>query len=199
YGRSQNGNNNAYCQDNELSWLAWNRTEEQRQFEKFTARLITLRREHPIFRRRKFFSGRRIPRAKVKDIIWLDADGTEMEDSDWTSPYLHCLGVIFVGFSSDVRDQRGKPLEDDTFMMLFNAYHEAVKFVLGGQQDVAWECQLDTRMEDGFLSSPSLHQAGEEFEVEGRSLSLFRLSAGTIEAARSAAWKPREHIGPQGP
>jgi isoamylase len=199
YGRTQKGNNNAYCQDNELSWLAWDRTDEQRQFEEFTARLSAFRRQHPIFRRRKFFSGRRIPRAKVKDIIWLDADGTEMEESDWTSADIHCLGVIFVGFSSDVRDERGKPIEDDTFMMLFNAYHEAVKFVLGGQQDVRWECLLDTRMEKGFLDMPSAHSAGDEFEVEGRSMCLFRLSAGTIEAARSAAWKPREHVGPEGP
>jgi glycogen operon protein len=199
YGRSQKGNNNAYCQDNELSWLSWDRADDQRQFEDFTARLIAFRREHPIFRRRKFFSGRRIPKARVKDLIWLDADGSEMKEEDWTSPHIHCLGVVFVGFSSDVRDVFGKPLQDDTFMMLFNAYHAPVKFVLGGQQDVSWECLLDTRVETGFLDVPSHHAAGDEFEVEGRSMCLFRLHLGSVEAARSAAWKPRPHVGPEGP
>lgn len=191
YGRSQNGNNNAYCQDNELSWLRWDRNEEERQFEDFVSRLVAFRREHPIFRRRKFFSGRRIPRAKVKDIIWVDADGSEMTDSDWMSPHIHCLGVVFVGISSDVRNERGKPIEDDTFMMLFNAYHEPVQFVLAGQQEVGWERLLDTRVESGFLPEKTQHVAGDELEVEARSLCLLRLSLGTSEAARSAAWKPR--------
>jgi glycogen operon protein len=199
YGRSQQGNNNAYCQDNELSWLAWQRDEEQRAFEEFTARLIAFRRAHPVFRRRKFFSGRKIPRLKVKDIIWLDADGTEMTEQDWTSPYLHCLGVVLVGDGAEVRDARGEPLHDDTFMLLCNAYHEPVSFVLAGLEGVAWERLLDTREEAGFLSAPTAHAAGEEFALEGRSLALFRLSAGAPEAARSAAWKPREHRGPEGP
>jgi glycogen operon protein len=199
YGRSQGGNNNAYCQDNELSWLQWDRTPEQQRLQDFTARLIAFRREHPIFRRRKFFSGRRIPRVKVKDIIWVDADGTEMTESDWNSPYIHCLGVVFVGYSSDVRDERGQPFEDATFMLLFNAYHDPVKFVLAGQQDVRWERLIDTREETGFLDTPTPHAAGDEFEVDGRSMCVLRLALGTSEAARSAAWKPREHLGPEGP
>jgi len=192
YGRSQNGNNNAYCQDNELSWLSWERSEEQRQFEEFTARLIAFRHAHPIFRRRKFFSGRKVARTKVKDINWLDADGTEMEEGDWTSPHIRCLGVVLVGRSSDVVDAQGKVIEDGTFMLLFNAYHAPVKFVLAGRQGVGWRRLLDTREEVGFLASPTVHLAGDEFEVESRSMTLFELATGDAQDARAAAWKPRE-------
>jgi glycogen operon protein len=129
----------------------------------------------------------------------VDADGTEMTEEDWTSPYIHCLGVVLVGQSADVPDERGNPLIDDTFMLLFNAYHEPVTFVLAGQRDVRWELLLDTREETGFLPTPASHEAGAEVSLEGRSLCLFRLAAGTPDAARSAAWKPREHKGPEGP
>ena len=196
YGRSQNGNNNAYCQDNELSWLAWHRSEEQRELERFVARLIAFRREHSIFRRRKFFSGRKVRGTKVKDIIWLDADGTEMTESDWTTPHVRCVGVVFAGVSSDVRDARGEIIQDDTFMLLFNAYHAPVKFVLAGQKDVQWERVLDTREEEGFFNSVSTYRAGEEFETESRSVCLFRLSGGLSEHARSASWKRRPVTSP---
>ncbi len=192
YGRSQHGNNNAYCQDNKLGWLSWVRTDEQRQFEDFVVRLAAFRHAHPIFRRRKFFSGRKIPRARVKDIIWLDADGTEMEEGDWNSPHIRCLGVVLVGHSSDVIDERGKPLEDASFMLLFNAYYAPVKFVLAGRKEVGWQLLLDTREESGFLSEPSSHRAGDEFEVESRSTCLFQLVLGSEQDARAAAWKPRE-------
>jgi glycogen operon protein len=199
YGRSQRGNNNAYCQDNELNWLSWERTPDQESFQTFITRLLALRRAHPIFRRRKFFSGRKIPRVKVKDIIWVDADGTEMTDSDWNSPYIHCLGVVLVGHSSDVRNARGEPMEDNTFMLLFNAFHDPVRFVLAGKQDVRWELMIDTRHEAGFLDSPEPHAAGEEMALEGRSVCLLRLALGSADAARSAAWRPREHLGSEGP
>jgi hypothetical protein len=84
-------------------------------------------------------------------------------------------------------------------MLLFNAYHDPVKFVLAGQQDVRWERLIDTREETGFLDMPTPHAAGDEFEVDGRSMCVLRLALGTSEAARSAAWKPREHLGPEGP
>jgi glycogen operon protein len=192
YGRTQQGNNNAYCQDSELSWLVWNRSDEERRLEDFVVRLIAFRKAHPIFRRRKFFSGRKIPRVKVKDLIWLDADGTEMTEADWTSPHLRCLGVVLVGYSSDVCDQRGRPIHDDSFMLLFNAYHAPVSFVLAGREGVGWERLLDTREEDGFLHTPTSHEAGDEFKVEAHSVCLFRHAAGSVEDARSAAWKPRE-------
>ncbi len=192
YGRSQKGNNNTYCQDNELNWLAWDRSEEQRRFEEFTIRLIAFRQSHPIFRRRKFFSGRKVPRTRVKDVMWLDADGTEMDESDWTSPHIRCLGVVFVGRSSDVVDERGRVIDDASFMMLFNAYHAPVKFILAGREHVRWQRLLDTREEGGFLAEPTLHQASDEFEVESRSMCLFQLVLGAEQEARTAAWRPRE-------
>ena len=192
YGRTQQGNNNAYCQDNELSWLTWSRTDEERQLEEFTARLIAMRHEHPIFRRRKFFSGRKVPRSRVKDVMWVDCDGSEMTDEDWTSPHIRCLAVIFVGRSSDVLDDHGNPIEDQSFMMLFNAHHEPVKFVLPGREGIGWECLLDTREEAGFLAAPTTHDAGDEFEVEARSTCVFLHTRGSTEDARAASWKPRE-------
>ncbi|MEQ1860651.1 MAG: glycogen debranching protein GlgX [Chthoniobacteraceae bacterium] len=192
YGRTQRGNNNAYCQDNELSWLSWLRSEEERQFEDFVVRLVAFRHAHPIFRRRKFFSGRKIPRARVKDIIWIDADGMEMNDSRWTSSQARCIGVVLVGPSSDAVDAQGRTLEDSTFMLLFNAHHEPVKFRLAGREGVGWRRLLDTRDEAGFLHEPDMHAAGDDFEIEARSLCLFELATGTPEDARAATWKPRE-------
>jgi len=124
--------------------------------------------------------------------MWVDCDGTEMTDEDWTSPHIRCLAVIFVGRSSDVLDDHGHPITGQSFMLLFNAHHEPVKFVLAGREGIEWECLLDTREEAGFLSPPTLHAAADEFEVEARSTVVFQLARGNTEDARAASWKPRE-------
>ena len=191
YGRSQRGNNNAYCQDNELSWLAWARDARQQELETFTRKLIELRRAHPIFRRTKFFHGRKIRGSKVKDILWFSDSGREMTAANWTSPHFRALGVVFAGFASDVCDTHGQPIQDDTFMLLFNAHHGPVKFVLAGQQVVGWELFLDTRHEVGFLDAPVTLASGDEVELIGYSLCALRLSHGSGQQARSASWKPR--------
>ena len=192
YGRSQGGNNNAFCQDNVLNWLAWSRGAEERELELFTRQLIALRRAHPIFRRTKFFHGRKIRGAKVKDILWLNDSGREMTGSDWTSPHFRALGVVLVGFASEVCDARGVPIRDDTFMLLFNAHHGPVTFVLAGQEQVRWELLLDTREEAGFLHPPRAFASGDEFELLGFSLCALRLTRGSEEQARSASWRPRQ-------
>ncbi len=192
YGRSQRGNNNTYCQDNALSWLRWTRAPEEQQLELFTRGLIALRRKHPIFRRTKFFHGRKIRGAKVKDILWLNDSGREMTGGDWTSPHFRALGVVFVGFASDVCDAHGAPVQDDTFMLLFNAHHGPVKFVLAGQRQVRWELLIDTREEAGLLPSPLFFASGDELELIGFSLCALRLTRGSEEQARSASWKPRK-------
>ena len=191
YGRSQGGNNNTYCQDNALNWLGWTRDTEEQELELFTRQLIALRRKHPIFRRTKFFHGRKIRGAKVKDILWLNDSGREMTGGDWSSPHFRALGVVLVGFASDVRDARGEPIRDDTFMLLFNAHHGPVKFVLAGQERVRWALFLDTREEAGFLPAPRAFASGDEFELLGYSLCALRLTKGSEEQARSASWRPR--------
>ncbi|MEP6673448.1 MAG: glycogen debranching protein GlgX, partial [Chthoniobacter sp.] len=93
FARTQNGNNNAYCQDNEISWLNWEWNDEQRQLREFTKKLIQLRRDHPVFRRPKFFQGRRIRGSEIKDVMWFNPGGNEMSDEEWSSPFVRCLAL----------------------------------------------------------------------------------------------------------
>jgi glycogen operon protein len=197
YGRTQDGNNNAYCQDNELSWLAWDRLDWQKRQEEFTAKLIHYRHLHPIFRRPKFFQGRKIRGMEAKDLLWFNADGSEMTDTHWNHSFIRCIGVVLVGFAEDVRDYFGKPIKDDTFMLLSNAHHEPVKFVLPGRENVVWERVIDTANEDGFLAQPTSHPSGDELPLEPRSMSVFKLSAGSQEHARTPSWRLRPAVKPQ--
>jgi len=174
YGRTQQGNNNAYCQDNEISWHAWKRTPGQQAQTDFTARLIAFRREHPIFRRPKFFQGREVRGAGVKDLMWLNPGGNEMSDEEWGTHYVKTLGVLLCGDALDVRDWQGEPITDDTFLMLLNAAPEAEDFVLPSQGAQRWAVVLDTADERGFLDPQPGHAAGEKLAVTGRSFVLLR-------------------------
>jgi glycogen operon protein len=194
YGRTQGGNNNAYCQDNEISWLAWERAPWQQQQQEFTAKLIHFRHTHPIFRRPKFFQGRKIRGMEAKDLLWFNADGSEMTEEHWNRSFIRCVGVVLVGLAEDIRDYFGKPVHDDTFMLLFNAHHEPVDFVLPGREQVSWERLIDTAEEAGFLASPTTHPSGDELPLEPRSMSVFKLSAGSQEHARTTSWKLRPPV-----
>jgi glycogen operon protein len=189
YGRTQKGNNNTYCQDNELNWLSWERSEAQQRQEDFTAKLIHFRAEHPVFRRTKFFQGRKVRGTEVKDVLWFNADGSEMTDEHWNKSFIRCIGVVFVGFAEDIRDYFGQPIKDDTFMLLFNAHHEPVKFLLAGREGVKWEKIIDTADEAGFLATHTTHDGGVNVELVPRSMCVFKLAAGSQEAARASAWK----------
>jgi len=192
FGRSQQGNNNAYCQDSEISWFDWNHAEWQKSLIEFTARLTALRHEHPVFRRPKYFQGRRVAGTGLKDVMWFDTDGDEMSADDWESGN-RCLGILLSGDALDVRDRQGRPVRDDTFLMLFNAHHEAVRFSLPGKQDVTWEVYLDTRLESGFPPDAVAHSAGDDLEIMERSLAVLRLVRGSQEDARHVSWKhPQE-------
>jgi isoamylase len=199
FARTQSGNNNAYCQDNEVSWFPWKRAPWQEQLIDFTAGLIRLRREHSVFRRPKFFLGRRIRGAGVKDIMWLDIDGTEMTDENWSSGYALCIGMMLSGDTMDVRDAHGEPLRDDTFLVLFNAFHEPITFVLAGKENIHWELLLDTREESGFLDQPKTLPSGDDLELVGRSLCVLKLAKGSQEDARTASWKKSQKARPSAP
>ncbi len=190
-GRTQYGNNNAYCQDNEVSWLSWQRDEEGEQLLEFTSRLIALRHAHPIFRRPKFFQGRKIRGSDVKDIMWFAPNGREMTDEEWNFSFVRCLAMLLSGDTMDVRDESGEPIRDDTFLLMLNAHYEPVKFVLPGKEDVQWALVLDTQLDEGFAAVGQLLTAGDEVELVDRSLCLLRLHTGSQASARSEAWRRR--------
>ena len=128
--RTQLGNNNAYCQDNELSWFDWQLAPASRELLAFTQELARFRASHPVLRRRRFFQGRKIRGVDVKDLAWFDPDGNEMTDADWHAAHVRCLGVRLAGDAIDETDDRGHRIVDDTLLILLNAHHEAVSFTL---------------------------------------------------------------------
>jgi glycogen operon protein len=173
--RTQQGNNNGYCQDNELSWLHWPPTETGRRLIEFTRRLIRLKHAHPVFHRRMFFQGRRIQGSAVKDLAWFRPDGQEMPDEEWQDSLSRCLGLRLAGDAIEEVDDMGEPIVGDTFLILLNAHHEPVPFVLPAHETpVTWEPVLDTRDWDGDAERPSL-RTGERYALEGRSLVVLRL------------------------
>jgi glycogen operon protein len=178
-GRTQNGNNNAYCQDNETSWLDWSLDEEKKSLLEFTRRLIALRRAHPSFRRRDFFQGRPLHGGGVKDILWLKPDGQEMSDHEWEHEFARCLGVYFAGAGLDDVDRRGKPLADDDFLMLFNPHHENVDFVLPPILGDSWRAVFDTAQEPATPDARRHYAPGEPYALHGRSLVLLTRPAVT--------------------
>jgi glycogen operon protein len=172
-GRTQLGNNNAYCQDNELSWLHWEGEPEEEALARFTARLIALRRAHPVLRRRDFFQGRPLRGRDVKDIVWLKPDGTEMSDEEWDQHFARCLGVYLSGAGLTETDGRGRPLADDDFMLLFNAHHDAIPFALPVLDQGAWRAVVDTGDEAGFVL-PAHYSPGTQYPLPGRSVALLQ-------------------------
>jgi len=173
--RTQQGNNNAYCQDNELSWVDWNLQPDARNMLEFTKEVIRLRKHHPVFRRGKFFYGRRVRGAEVKDLTWFRPDGKEMTEEDWTNPLTRSFGLRLAGDALDEVDPHGQPLVDDTLLLLVNAYWEPMSFVLPTHKSgLTWETQLDTREATGKSNRPSL-RGGDTCEIAGRSLVLLRL------------------------
>jgi glycogen operon protein len=176
FGRTQNGNNNTYCQDNVLNWFPWNSDAIDHLLLTFTKQLIAFRCDHPIFRRPKFFTGRKVRRDEFRDLLWINPGGTAMQAEEWSNGFSRCLGAILNGEAGDIHDAEGRPVHDDTFMILFNAHHEPVKFTLAGSASLIWKLLLDTRDETGFFSDPPTHAAGETIELLDRSLCLLRLN-----------------------
>ena len=129
-GRTQHGNNNGWCQDNELSWYEWGLREGQGEHLDFTERLIELRKAHPVFRRGKFLAGRESEGSGLPDVWWFRPDGRRMTQRDWQQPVAHVLGVFLNGQEIADRTPRGEPIEDDSFLVLFNAHHEDMTFTL---------------------------------------------------------------------
>ena len=177
-GRTQQGNNNAYCQDNASSWIDWNLDDRREQLLDFTQRIVRLRRDHPVFRRRHFFQGRSLLGGESRDIAWLKPDGTEMTQQEWEQDFARCLGVYLGGEALDEPDARGRLVRDDNFLMLFNAHHDEIPFTLPADGDCAWKVLIDTARGDAFEPDATLG-AGNVYVLGGRSFTLLQQVAVT--------------------
>ncbi|WP_435838915.1 glycogen debranching protein GlgX [Streptomyces abikoensis] len=173
-GRTQHGNNNAYCQDNELTWMDWTDVTHASELLDFTRKLITMRRDHPVFRRRRFFKGRTSDdtRTEDKDIVWFTPAGREMTDTDWETGFARSLMVHLNGRAITEPDLRGLPVTDDSFLLLFNAHSQALTFTVPEGLDPWWAVEVDTAIP--HTEFRPLIKCGSEVEVEDRSLFVLR-------------------------
>ena len=219
FGRTQRGNNNAYCQDNEISWVDWDDADKHADLLEFTRALSELRRAHPVFRRRRFFSGRpgapgvagapdapgappgaadvagtpQRPDGGLQDIIWLTPSGHPMTDEDWQAGYARSLGVFLNGSAITEPGPHGEPVQDQDFLLLFNAHSGTVRFSLpGGNFAAGWDIALDTAGAAGSLAGAARGPAtagsgavaaGASIAVAGRAVMVLR---GTAAAGQDA-------------
>jgi glycogen operon protein len=179
-GRTQGGNNNAYAQDNEISWLDWELDDARRAQLEFTRRLIALRAKHPVFRRRRYYQGRRIRGSDDRDLTWLRPDGMEMTDAEWGAGWNRVLGVMLAGDALAEVDERGDLIEDDTLLLLMNAHVESMPFRLPTPGGERWELLIDTARPD-VPETGEAHDGGTTVRLEARSLQLLRLPNGGAE------------------
>jgi glycogen operon protein len=180
-GRTQQGNNNAYCQDNEISWYDWNLDESKQALLEFTRQLIFMRREHPNLRRKKYFQGRAIAPSTVgrievggravQDITWVRPDGKEMTAEEWSLGWVRCLGLQLCGTTLDHVDALGQPLTDETYLILFNPHWESIDFYTPNEHgEAGWRVLFDTRTAQPLENT--VISGGKPYEVIARSLVL---------------------------
>jgi glycogen operon protein len=182
-GRTQGGNNNAYCQDNEISWLDWNLDDRKKALLDFTIKLIALRKQHPNLRRRKFFQDRKISPAtsqrhqvdglEVHDICWYRPDGQEMTEEEWNAGWVRCLGLHLNGRTLNDVDRYGELVRDDSFLFCLNPHHEPIQFYMPVcATGCTWEVTMDTN--DSSLSDARTLKIGDAYEMVQHSAVLFR-------------------------
>ncbi len=174
-GRTQQGNNNAYCQDNELSWIDWEGARQEHELLAFVRELILLRKHHPVFRRRCFFEGRIVNDSAAKDLTWLTSAGIEMTGDDWRRPNLRNLGLLFAGDGFIEEDPRGRPVRDDNLLLLLNAGTEEIAFSIPRAPPYArWQVLVDTAFPGGHRSDGRNFHSGERYPLQARSVGLLR-------------------------
>jgi glycogen operon protein len=175
--RTQQGNNNAYCHDNEISWFNWDLNDEQRGLLAFCRGLIAFRKEHPVLRRRRYFEGLFLPGADIKDLTWFKLDGTEIVDQQWADPEMRSMAMRLAGEAIDEREPEGGRISDETLLVLLNADHQALTFVLpesGGERGWQWEVLMDTADAAPPAPSGEKHPVGGTYALAPRALALFR-------------------------
>jgi isoamylase len=210
-GRTQKGNNNAYCQDNEISWVSWNLTPPQEALLRFTRAMAALRAAHPILRRRHFFEGRATVCGGEKDLTWFATNGQEMTSELWRQPDLRVLGMRLYGCALDEPDMRGLPFVEEILLVLFNAHESGpAPFILpsGGTPGTSasptstsepdrWKRLLDTadwpNDPDGAPAEPPQFMGGTAYPLQARSVAVFRLE----RAPRPAVAIPRARARPR--
>jgi isoamylase len=167
--RTQNGNNNAYCQDNEISWVNWENADQE--LIEFTRKVIEMRSQHPAFCRRKWFQGIPIKGVGVEDIAWFLPDGTEMSDEHWNTSFAKSLGIYLNGRDIHMVTPTGDPVMDDSFYIIFNAHDEALDYTLPPEKyGKQWKKILNTF--DGVVDEGQTFNPGDQLKVEGRSIIL---------------------------
>ncbi len=179
FGRSQNGNNNVYCQDNELAWINWKLDEAQTDLLSFTQRALALRHEHPVFRRRRFFDGEAAKggQSDVGDIAWFTPAGQTMGEDDWHQSYARAVATFLNGERLLAPDKRGRKVIDDSFLILFNAHYEDIQFTLPpAEYGEWWSVILDTAEDDGggHAEGGDTYSPGELVHVVARSVVVLR-------------------------
>ncbi len=173
-GRTQGGNNNAYCQDNATAWYDWDLAPADEALLAFTRLLIDFRKEHPVLRRRRFFQGRRVFGSDIRDITWFRPDGKRMTDEEWDAGWIRTLAMRLAGDALGEVDEHGDPIIDDTLLILLSAHHEPISFTLPGfQPEFEWELVFDTSTPDQQDRLPHF-AVGGTYELAGRSIAVFK-------------------------
>jgi glycogen operon protein len=177
--RSQNGNNNAYCQDNELTWINWDLSPDQKALTDFVADLVHFRQSQPVLRRRTYFQGRSIRGGEVKDVAWLTPDGDEMNDDAWNADFVRSLGMMLSGDEIEEVDERGEHITGDTLLILLNAHSEAVPFTLpiiqGAPHWLKVFDSVESRFGDGAFA------AGASYPLQGRSVAVLKAAPPALQ------------------
>jgi isoamylase len=171
FGRTQHGNNNAYCQDNEISWLDWALDDSRSEFLEFVRRIVALRRAHPAFRRQHFFQGRAIHGAGLSDIVWYDPSGAEMSDEQWRAHHARCLGMYFDGAAIAEQDRRGRRVRDSDFLVMLNASASTLQFRLPMAHSRArWSLVVDTARMPQFAPREGERLGSDVYPLDARSV-----------------------------
>jgi isoamylase len=179
-GRTQRGNNNAYCQDNELAWIDWNLDADKQLLLDFTRKLVHFRRTQPTLRRRRYFQGRNIRGGK--DVAWLSPDGREMDDAAWQAGFVRTLGMLLSGTAIEEVNERGEPIIGDTVLVLLNGHIDKVAFTLPSiERDLQWHRVIDTADPQG---ADGMCKAGGRYSLQGLSVAVFRILAPLRERRR---------------
>jgi glycogen operon protein len=172
-GKTQRGNNNAFVQDNALSWLEWELDEERKALLDFTSDVFAFRRRHPVFRRPGFFKGRHVGGSELKDIAWFHRDGREMTLIDWQKPENNAIGLLLAGDALDWRDALGEPVIDDSFLLLLNGSRVAVDFVLPNLDwGTRWSLRIDTRRES--MTHEGQYEAGARISLDQNTMMVLK-------------------------
>ena len=181
FGRTQQGNNNAYCQDNDVSWVNWEHNERQKALTRFVRKLVGLRKNLPVLRRERFLTGAYNDELDIKELTWLTCDGQEMAEQHWHDPQAKCLGVVIDGRAQPTGIRRRGM--DRTVLLILNAHNDVVKFQLpNASGGVGWELFVDTNQPE--LGIPPMFDSGHRYEVVGRSSRSLR----TAHRIKSMGW-----------